>query len=450
MSDSLQYVDRIDRRLSRYLPPTGSTTPTDPGRLTRFIATSPGLDPPTHLAPLVALFERIAKGEQVKALVSTPPQHGKSQTALHALVWLLLKNPARRHAYATYAQAFSRDQSLLAQRIAAHHSLPLERDTLDRWATPAGGGVVWTSRGGPLTGHPVDGALIIDDLLKDREEANSQLIREKAMGWLSGVGFTRMHPGASIILIATRWHLDDPTGRLLERGGWEHVKLPAINESGDALWPEHRPVEWLEEQKANLLPADWSALYMCEPIADGSRVFGPTTYYDALPEGGYREAHGFDAAYTTKTTSDYTVTLTGRLYGEKVFLTNLLRARAEPREYIPLMLANEARHVHWYASSTERGLAELLKREGIRVTLLPTVTDKLARAIPAATAWNRGDILTPKTAAWTPALESELSQFTGAGDAHDDIVDALAALHHALIGNRKTDLTEARRKAGLA
>ena len=400
-----------------------------------FIAASPGLDPPGHLQPLLDLFQDVADGKTVRALVSTPPQHGKSLTVLHALAWLLQQRPEMRHAYATYAQQFSRDQSLIAQRIANQHRLPLTRDTLDRWATPQGGGVVWTSRGGPLTGHPVDGVLVIDDLLKDREEANSQLIREKAMGWLSSVAFTRMHPGASFILIATRWHLDDPTGQLMERAGYDYVKLPAITNAGEALWPEHRPLEWLHEQKQNLLPADWSALYMCEPIADGSRVFGPTTYYDTLPDAGYREAHGFDAAYTTKTTSDWTVTLTGRAIGPRLYVTNMLRHRTASHEYIPLMRHNRVEHVHWYASATEKGLADLLEHEGIRVTLLPTVTDKLARAIPAATAWNRGEVLVPRDAPWTPALESEVSTFTGNNDAHDDIIDALAALHYALLGD---------------
>lgn len=407
----------------------------EPPSLSEFIAASRGLEQPTHLQPLLSLFERIAAGETVKALVSTPPQHGKSVTCLHALSWLLSRDPGKRHAYATYAQQFSRDQSLIAKRIADEHGLTLERDTQDRWNTPGGGGVVWTSRGGPLTGHPVDGLLLIDDLLKDREEASSQLIRDKAEGWLSSVAFTRMHPGASVILIATRWHLDDPTGRLLKKSGWEYIKLPAITDAGTALWPEHRPLAWLEGQRENLLPADWSALYMCEPIASGSRVFKGTTYYDALPGGPYRVGHGFDAAYTAKTTSDATVTISGHLIDGKIYVTNLLHDRLEPMHFIPLMKANGVNRVTWYRSGTERGLEELLKREGITVDALTATTDKLSRAIPAATAWNRGEILLPRAATWTPNIESELSQFTGLGDAHDDIVDALAALHHALVGS---------------
>lgn len=386
---------------------------------------------------MLDVFERIAAGEQVRALISTPPQHGKSETVLHGLVWLLLKNPKLRHAYATYAQGFTRDQVQIAERIAQTHSLQLDRSTLDRWATPEGGGVTWTSRGGPLTGRPVDGLLLIDDLLKDRLEANSALIRRRAMDWLSSTAFTRRHPSASTLVIATRWHLDDPTGQLIKKGGWEVISLPAITPAGEALWPEARPLEWLEEQRNALLPADWHALYMADPRPTGASVFQPPTWYETLPAGPYREAHGFDAAYTAKTTSDHTVTVTGRLIDGVIYVTGLIREQLEPGQYIPLMKTRGVNQVTWFRSGTERGLEELLKREGIRVNGINATTDKLSRAIPVATSWNRKEILLPANTEWAGLIESETATFTGQGDESDDIIDALAALHHALVGNPK-------------
>lgn len=442
---ALQMLTRIEatKRRAEKLKQLARPSPTKPGSLAEFIALSPNRVPPTHLQPLLDLFERVNAGEVVRAMISTPPQHGKSETVLHGLVWLLLRDSTRRHAYASYAQQFTRDQSGIAERVADQHNLTLSRGTQDRWETPEGGAVTWTSRGGPFTGRPVDGLLLVDDLLKDREEANSQLIRSKAMSWLSGTAFTRMHPGASFILIATRWHLDDPTGQLTKQGRYEHITLPAIKPDGSALWPEERPIEWLEEQRENLLPDDWSALYMCEPVKAGGRVFKDTTYYEKLPDRPYREAHGFDAAYTAKTSADASATITGRLVDGKVYVTNLLHDRLEPMHYIPLMKAHGVNRVTWFRSGTERGLEELLKREGIRVNALTASSDKLSRAIPAATMWNRGDILLPKSAPWTPVIEAELSQFTGHGDAHDDIVDALAALVEGLAGKPVTSATTA-------
>lgn len=424
---------------------TAATSRAGSPDLASFIGQTVGLSAPRHLQPLLDIFHRIERGEEVRAIISTAPQHGKSLTVFHALVWLLLRQPAKRHAYATYAQAFTRDQSSIAVKIAEDRGLMLDRDTLDRWRTPEGGGVLWTSRGGPFTGHPVDGVVVIDDLLKDREEANSQLIRTKAMRWLSSVVTTRLHPGASMLLVATRWHLDDPSGQLLEAGGWEHVKLPAITDADEALWPEQRPLDWLLQQKRAMLPEDWSALYMAEPVRSGAEVFGPTTYYATVPVGPYREEHGFDAAYSTKTSSDWTVTLTGRAYGNHLYITNMIRRQMRASEYIPLMAAHGVRRVHWYASTTESGTADLLRREGIRVVTMSATKDKLSRAIPVVTAWDRGEVLLPATAAWTATIESEVSQFTGHDDAHDDIVDCLAALHDALMTKAKPMTTEQRR-----
>src|SRR5690606_1348262 len=101
----------------------------------------------------------------------------------------------------------------------------------------------------------------------------------------------------------------------------------------------------------------------------------------------YREAAGFDAAYTAKTSSDATVTLQGRLVDGRIYVTNMLHDRAEPMHIIPMMKAAGVRRVTWFRSGTEKGLEELLKREGISVDALPATTDKLSRAIPAATAW---------------------------------------------------------------
>ena len=300
-------MQRLQRQATklRARPRTVPTNTTD--SLNDFIAQTHGLEAPHHLAPLVRLFERIAAGDTVRALVSTPPQHGKSQTCLHALVWLLQRKPHLRHAYATYAQQFSRDQSTIAHRVVEHHGLQLDRGTLDRWSTPAGGGVVWTSRGGPLTGHPVDGVLLVDDLLKDREEAESPLIREKAMGWLTGVAFTRMHPSASVIVVATRWHPSDPTGQLIGQDEWDQVILPAIKEDGTALWPEQRPLDFLRKQEKRVGVYDWWSLYMCQPRPRGGALFrGEPARYDG-PTTGKRITVTVDLAASEKKTADYTV-----------------------------------------------------------------------------------------------------------------------------------------------
>ena len=110
---------------------------------------SPGMVRPDHLAPVLALFERIARGERVRACVSIPSQHGKSQTVLHALAWLLLRRPTWPLIYLTYQQEQSDDQSHKARGIAraAGVDLAADRANLRMWRTSAGGGPVEQSRG---------------------------------------------------------------------------------------------------------------------------------------------------------------------------------------------------------------------------------------------------------------------------------------------------------------
>lgn len=403
------------------------------------------------MQPVLDVFERIAAGEQVRALISTPPQHGKSETVLHGLVWLLLRQPKLRHAYATYAQSFTRDQVGIAERIAQTHALQLDRSTLDRWTTPEGGGVTWTSRGGPLTGRPVDGLLLIDDLLKDRLEANSALIRRRAMDWLSSTAFTRRHPSASTLVIATRWHLDDPTGQLARTAGWEIINLPAIKSDGTALWPEQRPLEWLEEQRAAMLPADWHALYMGEPRPLDSQPFnGEPSWYETLPTGTYREAVGVDFAYTAKSHADYSVAIEGRAYDDQIYITRMYRAQIEAPAFAEILKTWNTSHILARIGGTEKGIVQFIRKaHALKMDTIPATTDKFAFAQPVAAAWNAGKVHLPKNQPWTRDFIDELQSFSGISDAHDDIVDALGALHHALVIKPRANLEQLRKRSGL-
>ena len=411
--------------------------------LPHFIAATPGNERPDHLAPLAAALEQAERGEQVRLGFSVPPQHGKSEMVLHALIWMLLRDPTKRHAFATYNDDFTRDQQKRARRIADRHGLRLAQQSTSRWVTPEGGGILWTSRRGGITGSPVDGVVVLDDLLKDRSEAISTAIKREAMDFIRSAVMTRLHPGSSVVLIATRWAQDDPIGQL-GREGWTTINLPAISDDGTALWPEQRPLDFLEGQRREMGEWDFEALFMGRPRPRGAEVFKGARYFDELPAGGYEEAHGFDAAYTAKTHADYSVTVTGRLYGEDLYITNMIRAQLEPRQYIARLKAEGVKRVTWFLSGTEKGLVAFLRDQGIAVRDVPATGDKFVRAQPSAAGWNAGRILVPSldpnTARhglqtdWVEPFLGEVNSFTGVADVQDDIIDALAALYHALIG----------------
>jgi phage terminase large subunit-like protein len=226
---------------------------------------------------------------------------------------------------------------------------------------------------------------------------------------------------------------------------WARWRLPTVSN------PFIDPLE-VEAAREGLPSAVFRQEYLAEFVTDFGAVYRPPTYYqpDELPRDGYREATGCDFAYTSKA-GDWTVFITGREANGIVYVTDLYRAQAESTEWAKRLQSVPAPFA--FIGGQERGIADFLRRDyNIRLKTERAATDKLSRAMPSVTAWNRGEIRLPARAPITLDIEAEVLAFTGNDkvDATDDIVDALAALHHALIGNRKTDLTEARRKAGLA
>src|SRR5690606_33510962 len=113
-----------------------------------------------------------------------------------------------------------------ARRIARDAGVQLADDaqTVREWRTTAGGGLLATGVGGPLTGQGITGLGVVDDPVKNRQEAESALIRDRVWEWFTDVFYTRLEPGASAIVVATRWHQDD-LDRKSTRLNSSHVKI---------------------------------------------------------------------------------------------------------------------------------------------------------------------------------------------------------------------------------
>lgn len=396
---------------------------------------SPFLASPRHLAPLAALVERV-RSEPVRAVVSTPPQHTKTTTLLHGMAWLMRQSPERTNAYVSYATDFARSKSRQARRIAEDALVPLDKtaDRLEEWRTIQGGGMLATGIGGPLTGHGINGLLLVDDPVKNRQEAESALIRERHWEWFNDVAFTRLHPLASAIVCMTRWHPNDLAGRLIEQG-WEWVNLPAINDMGEALWPERYPLEALGRIRAQVGEYTWASLYMGSPRPRGGALFREPTYYDELPADGYRQARGFDLAYSARKSADYSVILLGRYKDGVLYLEDCWRQQVESPVFAFAAKLMPPVPMHIYAHGIEQGVLSMFKRDhGLPIVMHSASDrgDKFARAQPAAAAWNAGRIRVPRSAPWLEGLLSEVLGFTGVNDPHDDQVDSLAALWDAV------------------
>jgi hypothetical protein len=198
---------------------------------------------PDHLAAVLSIFERIAAGERVRACVSVPPQHGKTETVLHALAWLLSRRPSWRITYATYQQDQSDDKSYTARGIARRAGVELvaDRQNLRMWRTARGGGCLFTSVDGPATGQGAQ-LFVIDDPYKGRSEAMSSTIRAHVERWVAGTVLMRGQEDMSVVVIHTRWVEDDLIGRIAAGkygDGWEVVNLPMLADDDGS--PSARP-----------------------------------------------------------------------------------------------------------------------------------------------------------------------------------------------------------------
>lgn len=419
---------------------------------------SPRLEPPEHLRPIVEAIESTLVRER-RVVISTPPQHGKTFLISHAIVWVLARQSHKRNAYVTYGISRAKSVSLEIQRIAQDAGLNVD-GARDEWRIPGGGTLVATGIGGRITGYGFDGLFVVDDPVKDRVAAESALLRERTDEWFRGTAMSRVHPGASVIVVQTRWHPDDLAGRLIARG-WEWINLPAINDGTDArravgepLWPRHRPKAWLERQQAEIGPYEWASLYQGQPRPRGGRVFNDAHLYDPKREKltAFRVAFGLDLAYSQKTSADYSVCVILAKQGERYYVLDVIRGQMSQPEFAAKVKTARGRFkgapVTGYVHGTELGAAQFFQKLGIPFDARPTHGDKFVRAQPVSVAWNAGKILVPgaqledangdpdgvDSPEWVDPFLKELQSFTGIRDRHDDQVDALAAAFDRLQG----------------
>lgn len=413
---------------------------------------SPQLEAPHHLARVAALFDR-AIHEPVFALISVPPQHGKSVCAGHGVAKYLVHHPSRSIGIASYQDNIAHGFSREIRKIVARSLVPLNprQQRVHEWFTGAGGRVFAAGVGGGFTSKPISGILLFDDPFKNREEAESEVIRNIVYDFFSSTAMARRHPTASVFIIHTRWHDDDLIGRLLQRAfPWVVINLPAIADGtdparpvGTALWPSQRPLSFLEQQRAAAVTDyDWESQWMGRPRPKGGAVFKGVKLYDELPKT-YTIGKGVDLAYTAKTRADVSVSVVLVRDGDTYYVVDVRRAQTEVDGFVPELRKQSAvwpGKYLFFTSSTEKGIAQfskLLPEKDIRIDAKPAMTDKFTRAQPCATQWNRQKILVPSPkaraelerrgldTAWFEPFMRCIERFTGLGDQQDDDADAL-------------------------
>lgn len=225
-------------------------------------------------------------------MVTMPPRHGKSELCSHYFpTWYLGNFPEREVILCSYeadfAASWGRKVRDALTECADAGLFPVrprgDVKAAHRWQLAGHrGGMVTAGAGGAITGKGAD-LLIIDDPFKNAQDANSETIRNAVWEWWQSTASTRLSPTGVVLLINTRWHLDDLSGRLLKRESerWECVDFPAIAEEadalgrqpGEALWPGRYPLEALAELQSQVGSYWWQSLYQQRPVTRGGEMF---------------------------------------------------------------------------------------------------------------------------------------------------------------------------------
>ena len=405
----------------------------------------------------------IQKGD-ARIIIELPPRHGKSMLdSVHTPIWFLDRWPHLNIILTTYASDLSTDFGRQVRDafieddgkfLRAHIREDVQRTSI--FATEEGGGMMSVGIGGPITGRGAD-LLIIDDYVKNFADAMSETVSEATWNWFLSTAYTRLEPGGSVIILATRWPSPkgDLIGRIIEKEGhfWRVIRMPALAEAndvlgrlpGDALWPDRYSRERLLRIQSLLDKWLFDSMYQQDPqdAAGISVNIDMLRYVDKIEKPlDLRWVRSWDIASTDRKKrkkSDFTV---GSLLGTEgrpgspfvtTYVADMVRGQWASHTVetniqdtaksdgfqIPIVIEQEP-------GASGKAYAEHLATNilaGYNVTITLASGAKVVRAQPYVAAVNHGRVAL-KRAIWNGDHTKELKSFPG-GE-HDDTVDSAA------------------------
>jgi predicted phage terminase large subunit-like protein len=443
----------------------------------------------------------VAKGLSPRLMLLMPPRHGKSELASKNFpAWHLGRHPDHEFIACSYnlslAMGFSRKVKQIIddpsyQSVFAETRLDPNNSSTEEWGIHnQRGGYVAAGIGGPITGKGAH-VLVIDDPVKNAEEADSADAREKIWEWYLSTAYTRLAPGGGVLVIQTWWHDDDLAGRLqqmMAQAGeldddvdqFEVVKYPAIAERdeyldettgliaydeapaqgrllrarGEALHPSRYDLKKLSRIRALNRKGDgtdgrwWSALYQQNPVPDDGSYFTKDQFrrgpIPAKPEA--RVYIAWDFAISEKKQNDYTVGSVGLQDGDDVLhVAEVVRFKSGDAFFIVESILDLT--AKWYSPSLILGFEdgqifraiEALLKKRMRerriypaVEVLKPITDKMARARALQGRMQQGMVSFNDQAQWYETVRAEMLRFPAG--VHDDCVDSLAWMTQLVVG----------------
>lgn len=416
--------------------------------------TNPAYEAAPHHELIAEALERVEQGLTKRLMIAMPPRHGKSELASRRFPsYYMGRNVDKQIIAASYNSDLANDFGREVRNIVDSpefgmlFDVKLAQDSkaANRWHTNAGGMYVAAGVGTAITGRGAD-ILLIDDPFKDRQEADSELQRERVWDWYTSTAYTRLMPGGAIIVINTRWHDDDLSGRLLqeqETGGdkWEVLSLPAISTKGEALWPAWYPLERLEQIKGVLPARDWNSLYQQNPIPDDGDYFKTDWFgeYDELPK--LLNIYGASDYAVTDDGGDFTEHgIFGVDQNANIYVLDWWYGQTTSDVWIDSKCDMILKHKpkRWFGESgvIKRSIEPfMMKRMQEReaycvVDWLASIADKVTRARSIQGRASMGKIFFPKKAAWKEHVMGHLLRFPAGKN--DDAVDVFSLIGRGL------------------
>ena len=365
---------------------------------------------------LQKFVEDLEAGLKPMLIIEAPPQHGKSEAIIDIISWVAGRNPNLRTIFASFSERLGVRANLKLQRIYSKkvykdifpntkiNSKDLKTDTnftrnreILEYVNKEGYFRNTTVQGS-ITGESLDLG-VIDDPLKGREAANSITTRNKTWEWFTDDFFTRFSEGAGLLMILTRWHVDDPAARLIAQNPRVKVlKYKALAEEdeehrlqGEALIPQHKSKEFLLERR-KLMGENFEALYQQNPVVKGGNLLKTEwiKYISRDVINGMKFERTFitvDSALKDKEKNDYTVYSAWGVFEKRVYWLDMFRGKplSNQREITLKAFYNknniypfQGAYIEQKASGID--LFQRLKYEDYMVFGIERNTDKIFRA----------------------------------------------------------------------
>jgi predicted phage terminase large subunit-like protein len=425
--------------------------------------------PQLHHRAIANALERVERGEILRLVITLGPRHGKSELVSKRLpAWFVGRDPYRHVIVSGYSDTFTEEfgkevrETMISpfyRQVFPACALRKGSKAANRLQTTAGGVMTFTGVGGGLTGRGAD-LLIIDDPIKNDEEAQSLTTREKQWDWFRRVAMTRvMRTSGRVVICMTRWHEDDLVGRLTDPTNehfnhdiakdWHILHIPTIAEENDPLrrpvgaplWPEMASLEFLQQMRL-LDPRGFSALYQGRPTPEeGNEIkreqLERCLYHDpaAMPRN-LRPYAASDHAVSEEQRRDPTCMGIVGIDDNGILWVHpdLFWRQADTEVVVEAMLAMMRDHEPqiWWAEKghISKSIGPFLRKRMvdehtfINLQEVTPAKDKLTRARAIIAMIAMGRVRFPAFAPWWGRAMDEMLKFPNGK--HDDFVDMLA------------------------